>query len=195
MKLYMKLFGAFFRIGLFTFGGGYSMLPMLQREVVDKYGWATNDELLDCFSISQCTPGVIAVNSATLIGYKQAKLAGALFATIGVITPSIIIITIIAATLQNFMHIAAVAHAFAGIRVAVAALIVSAVIKLIKSNVLQQPAEDGKQGPGPFFKRHWLRLLLFILSFAIVAFFSVSPIFIVAGAILTGIALVGKAAA
>lgn len=131
---FLKLFGAFFRIGLFTFGGGYAMLPMLERECVDKYGWCTKDELLDMFAIGQCTPGVIAVNTATFIGRKQKGVFGALCSTLGVITPSLIIITILAAVLQNFADIPTVQHAMAGIRIAVAALILSISIKLIKSS-------------------------------------------------------------
>ena len=87
MPLLLDLFCAFFRIGLFTFGGGYAMLPLLQREIVEKKHWATEEELLDYFAVGQCTPGVIAVNTATFVGFKEEKLSGAIFATLGVVSP------------------------------------------------------------------------------------------------------------
>ncbi|MDD3921386.1 MAG: chromate transporter, partial [Eubacteriales bacterium] len=145
MYVYWDLFTSFFRIGLFTFGGGYAMLPMLQREVVEKRGWATEEELLNYFAVGQCTPGIIAVNTATFVGYKQKKTMGGVVATLGVVIPSIIIITAIAALLSNFAHIPAVQHAFSGIRIAVAALIVSAVIRLFRANVLQKSKESEPQ--------------------------------------------------
>ena len=97
MNVLIHLFMAFARIGAFTFGGGYAMLPMLQKEVVEKYHWATEDEIMDYYAIGQCTPGIIAVNTATFVGYKTAGIPGADLATLGMITPSIIIITVIAA--------------------------------------------------------------------------------------------------
>ena len=131
MKELFDLFLAFERIGALTFGGGYAMLPMLQKEVVDKYHWATEDELMDYYAIGQCTPGIIAVNTATFIGYKRRGLIGAAFSTLGMVFPSLVIITVIAAFIQNFAHIEAVQHAFAGIRVAVCVLILTAVTLLI----------------------------------------------------------------
>lgn len=138
MKELCSLFLAFARIGAFTFGGGYAMLPMLQKEVVEKYHWATEDELMDYFAIGQCTPGIIAVNTATFVGYKTKKVAGAVAATLGVITPSIIIITIIAAFLQNFADLPVVKHAFNGVRACVCVLIFNAVIKLAKKSVVDK---------------------------------------------------------
>lgn len=138
MKELASLFMAFARIGAFTFGGGYAMLPMLQKEAVEKYGWATEDELMDYFAIGQCTPGIIAVNTATFVGYKTKKIPGAIAATLGVITPSIIIITIIAAFLQNFAELAIVKHAFNGIRAAVCVLILNAVMNLAKKSVVDK---------------------------------------------------------
>lgn len=136
MKMVLKLFLTFARIGGFTFGGGYAMLPMLQKEVVERHGWATLEELMDYFAIGQCTPGVIAVNTATFIGYKQKGFWGAIFATLGAITPSIIIITIIAAFISNFQDFEIVQYAFGGIRAAVVALILSAVLKLSKKSII-----------------------------------------------------------
>ncbi len=137
-NIYGDLFLTFARIGGLTFGGGYAMLPMLQREVVDNRGWASEEELTDCYAVGQCTPGVIAVNTATYIGYKVKGIAGGIFATAGVVAPSLIIITLIAAFLQNFSDIAWVKHAFAGIRVVVTVMVLQTVIKLFKSVVLKK---------------------------------------------------------
>ena len=171
---FWRLFFAFFRIGLFTFGGGYAMLPMLEREVVEKYHWASQDELLNYFAIGQCTPGVIAVNTATFVGRKTMGIPGAVVATLGVITPSIIIILIIAMILSNFAEIEVVQKAFAGIRVAVCALIAASVVKLFKNNV-----------------KTLLSIILCIVAFLVVALFGQSPIYVVIGAIIVGL-LVGK---
>ncbi len=135
MNLLLDLFLSFARIGLFTFGGGYAMLPMLQREVVERRGWATEEELMDYYAIGQCTPGIIAVNTATFIGYKQFGIPGGILATLGVVSPSIVIITIIAAFLKNFADLAVVKHAFAGIRAVVCILILDSVLKLGKKSI------------------------------------------------------------
>ena len=138
MKLFIDLFFIFARIGGFTFGGGYAMLPMLQKEIVEKRSWATQEELMDYYAIGQCTPGIIAVNVATFIGVKLKGFWGAFFATLGVITPSIIIIMIIAAFISGFQDIEIVAHAFNGVRAAVVALILSSVLKLSKKSVVDK---------------------------------------------------------
>lgn len=139
MKLVIDLFTAFAKIGSFTFGGGYAMLPMIKKEVVERHGWATDQEILDYFAISQVTPGVIAVNTATFVGYKIAGIAGAISATLGVIFPSILIITIIAAFLTNFASLPAVIHAFNGIRACVYVLILNAVYNMAKKSVIDIP--------------------------------------------------------
>ena len=139
MKLVIDLFTAFAKIGSFTFGGGYAMLPMIKKEVVERHGWATDQEILDYFAISQVTPGVIAVNTATFVGYKIAGIAGAISATLGVIFPSILIITIIAAFLTNFASLPAVVHAFNGIRACVCVLILNAVYNMAKKSVIDIP--------------------------------------------------------
>ncbi len=136
MKLLFKLFVIFARIGGFTFGGGYAMLPMLQKEVVEKYGWATSEELMDYYAIGQCTPGVIAVNTATFIGYKIKGIPGAIFATLGVVAPSVVIVGVIAAFISGFKDFEVVQWAFSGIRAAVVALILSSVIKLCKKSLV-----------------------------------------------------------
>ena len=136
MKTLIQLFLIFARIGGFTFGGGYAMLPMLQKEVVDNKAWATYDELLDYYAIGQCTPGIIAVNVATFVGYKTKGVLGGISATLGVITPSIIIVGIIAAFLHGFQDYEVVQWAFAGIRAAVVALIINAIWKIAKKSLI-----------------------------------------------------------
>ena len=139
MNIYADLFLTFAKIGVCTFGGGYAMLPILQREVVEKKGWATDEELTDYFAVGQCTPGIIAVNTATFVGRSQAGIAGGVIATLGLVFPSLVIIMLIAAFLQNFMHLEFVVHAFNGVRAGVVALILSSVIKLFKNAVLDWP--------------------------------------------------------
>lgn len=135
MNIYLDLFITFFKIGLFTFGGGLAMLPMLEKEVVTNKKWATYDELIDYYAIGQCTPGIIAVNTATFIGYSQKKISGAVVATAGIIAPSIIIIILIASLMTSFADQPIVQHALAGIRIAVCVLIVQAVIKMAKTGI------------------------------------------------------------
>ena len=135
MNIYLDLFLTFARIGVCTFGGGYAMLPILQREVVDKKGWATNEELTDYYAIGQCTPGVIAVNLATFIGRKYKGVPGAIIATLGVVFPSVVIIAAIAAFISNFADIPAVQHAMHGVNACVLAMIAVSVQKLSKSTL------------------------------------------------------------
>ena len=139
MKLYLDLFLTFAKVGVCTFGGGYAMLPILQREIVEKKGWATEDQLADYYAVGQCTPGVIAVNTATFVGSSQKGLVGGVVATLGLVFPSIVIILAIAAFLSNFMHLEWVTHAFNGVRAGVVALILSSVIKLFQSAVKDWP--------------------------------------------------------
>lgn len=170
MKEYLELVWSFFKIGIMTFGGGYAMLPMIQREVVEKKGWATEEEILNYYAIGQCTPGVIAVNTATFIGDKCKGVLGGFLATLGVILPSLMIISVIAAVLNNFAEIAVVQHALAGIRVAVVVLVGFSVWKLMKSGV--------KDGFG------WC---LFVLVFLASAIFGVSPVLVVVLAAVAGL--------
>ena len=137
--LLLDLFLTFAKVGVMTFGGGYAMLPILQREVVEKKKWATEDQLADYYAVGQCTPGVIAVNTATFVGSNQAGVPGGVIATLGVVFPSIVIILAIAAFLSNFMHLEAVTHAFNGVRAGVVALILVSVIKLFKGAVKDAP--------------------------------------------------------
>ena len=172
IQLVDDLYLTFARIGVCTFGGGYAMLPILQREVVENRHWATEDELMDYYAIGQCTPGVIAVNTSTFIGCKTHGILGGIAATAGMITPSLIIITIIAAFIQQFAHLAVVQHAFAGIRIAVCALVLQSVWKMAKKGVVDVPTS-----------------VILLVTFAAVAFFGVSPVVMVIVAAIAGIAI------
>lgn len=170
MKTLIDLFFTFCRIGGLTFGGGYAMLPMIQKEIVEEKKWATEEEVLDYYAVGQCTPGIIAVNTATFIGYKVQGIIGAIVATLGVVFPSLIIITIIAALLKNFASYAIIQHAFSGIRVVVIALIISAILKLAKTSI-----------------KNSITLIIAILAFISVAFVNLSPIYIVVTAAFVGL--------
>lgn len=180
MNILLELFVSFAKVGVMTFGGGYAMLPILEREIVDKKGWAANEELMDYYAVGQCTPGIIAVNTATFIGYKTAGNLGSIVASIGVVFPSVVIITIIAGLIQNFADIPAVQSAFAGIRVCVCVLIFNSVIKLWKGAVKDKAALA-------------LCLIVFVLS----VFFKISPVIFVvlcgaAGILFTKLGVRGK---
>ncbi len=136
MNQLLELYWTFVKIGCVTFGGGYAMLPILERELVDKRHWTTMDDLRDYFSIGQCTPGIIALNVSTFIGEKRSGVKGALAATVGFLTGPILIILIIAMFLKNFASLPLVQHAFAGIRVCVCVLILQAVLRLWKKSVV-----------------------------------------------------------
>jgi chromate transporter len=130
---------AFVKIGGLTFGGGYAMLPMLQREIVEKHHWASEDDILDCYAIGQCTPGIIAVNTATLLGYKQRGVIGGIVATLGEVTPSLVIITFLSTILRQLEGNVIMDRAFGGIRVAVCVLILQAILKLYKKSIIDIP--------------------------------------------------------
>jgi len=135
MNEYLSLFLTFAKVGVLTFGGGYAMLPILQREVVESKHWATEEELMDYYAVGQCTPGIIAVNTATFIGRKQAGILGGVIATLGVAFPSLLIISLLSEVISRFSQVAVVQHAFAGIRVCVCVLIFNAVMKLAKKSI------------------------------------------------------------
>lgn len=174
MKTLLELFIAFAKIGVCTFGGGYAMLPLIKREVVENKKWATEEEIFDYYAIGQCTPGVIAVNTATFIGYKVKGVLGGFIATAGVVFPSFIIITAIATFINQFADIEVVQHAFNGIRVVVCALVLSAVISMVKKGV-----------------KDTLTFFIMLTIFALVAFFSLNPVFAVLGSGIIGM-LAGK---
>ncbi len=178
MKELLDLFFTFLKIGAVSFGGGYAMLPMLTREFCDKRDWVSDTELNDYFAIGQVTPGIIAVNVATFIGNKRRGIVGGIVATIGLVTAPVIIITLIAALLTNFADIEIVKHAFAGIRVCVCVLILSAILRLWKKSVPDIPALI-------------ICILLFVLSafgkhIPVIGAF-ISPVWLVLIAALTGI--------
>ena len=168
----LQLFLTFAKVGVMTFGGGMAMLPILQREVVENRGWATDEELTDYFAIGQCTPGIIAVNTSTFIGQKQKGVLGGVVATLGMVFPSLVIITALAGLITNFSHLEWVQHAFAGIRVCVCVLIFNAVVKLWKSAV-----------------RDVWGIVIFAAVLALTLFTSLSPIVFVLLAALAGILL------
>ena len=138
MHKLFKIFIAFAKIGVLTFGGGLSMLPMLRREIVEKHGWATDDQLLDYYAVGQCTPGIIAVNTATFIGFYEAGILGGIIATLGVVFPSVLIILIVASVLQGFLDAPLVMSALAGIRAVVCALLGHTVISLAKKSLVDK---------------------------------------------------------
>lgn len=166
MKNLWALFTSFFKTGLFTFGGGYAMLPLLKAETVGKRKWLTEDELLDYFSIGQCTPGIIAINVSTFCGYKVRGITGAVVATSGMILPSLIIITLIASVLNHFMDVPAVASAFAGIRLGVIALLANLIFDMGKKFYHDSKAKI-------------LHALVFILALGLLIFGGVSAVVIV----------------
>ncbi|MBP3493905.1 MAG: chromate transporter [Oscillospiraceae bacterium] len=170
MKELWTLFITFAKVGVMTFGGGYAMLPILQREVVEDKGWATDEELTDYFAIGQCTPGIIAVNTATFIGQKQKGILGGIFATLGLVFPSLLIISALAGVIDAFSHLVWVQHAFAGVRVCVCVLIFNAVLKLWKGAI----------------KDIWSGLI-FAVIFAASVFADLSPIIYVVVAAVAGI--------
>jgi len=129
------LFFTFSKIGLFTFGGGVAMLPMLEKEVVDNNKWCSLEELMDYYAIGQTTPGIIAVNTATFVGYKHRGIIGGLFATLGVITPSLIIITLISSLINNFSDLAIVKAALKGLGAGVCAILLPSLINIGKKSL------------------------------------------------------------
>ena len=172
MKILFELFVAFARVGVMTFGGGYAMLPIIEREIVDKRHWAELDEIMDYYAVGQCTPGVIAVNTATFVGYKLAGVPGGIAATIGVVFPSLIIITAIASVLTAFAEVPAVKSAFAGIRVCVCVLIFNSVVKLYKKAIVDKAT-----------------FALFVVVFILSVLLDVSPVVFVLICAAVGIAL------
>lgn len=172
VKRYLEIFLTFAKIGVMTFGGGMTMLPILQREIIDNKGWADEAELMDYYALSQCTPGIIAVNISTFIGQKLKGILGGIVATLGVVFPSLVIITILAGVITNFSHLKVIQDAFAGIQVSVCVLIFNAAVKLLKKAVIDKRT-----------------LLIFLLVLAGGVFLNISPVWFVILAALAGIFL------
>ena len=166
----LSLFFTFFRIALFTFGGGYAMIPLIQREVVEKKKWLTDDDLLEIVAIAESTPGPIAINTATFVGTRRRGFFGAFFATLGVVLPSFIIIFVIANLLQQFAHIRAVQYAFWGIRAGVLALMIKALVNMAKK-----------------CRRHLVSYAIVLLAFVAVAFLSLPVILVLVACALVGL--------
>lgn len=174
MRDLWELFIIFARMGAFTFGGGYAMLPIIQSEIVEKRQWATNEEIMDYYAIGQMTPGIIAVNTATFIGYKIKGVIGGIVATLGMVAPSIVIITVIAAFFKNFANYPIVQHAFGGIRLVVIALIAQTVYTMAKKTVKDK-----------------ITLALFIIGFILLVATPISAVWIIIASAVIGI-LVSK---
>jgi chromate transporter len=170
VKKIFKIFFIFFKIGSFTFGGGYAMLPIIKRELVDNLGWIQEEDIYNYYAIGQSTPGIIAVNTATMTGYSLQGVKGALAATTGFILPSLIIITFIASFFKRFQEISIFQHAFTAIQIAVVALIIDIVIKM------WQKSDKSK-----------FSFLLFILAFLLLVLFDVSPVFVILGSAAAGV--------
>lgn len=175
MKRLFEIFGIFFKIGLFTIGGGYAMLPIIQKEVVESKGWMTDEEFLDAISLTNSLPGPLATNSATFVGYRVAGVLGSVAAVLGAATPSVIIILLISMVFHNIIEYPVVQNVFNGVRPAVVALILYAVIKLAKSAKV-----------GEYF--NWLVALA---GFAAISVFGLHPIVVVVCAALYGLFLRG----
>ncbi len=172
---YLDLFLTFARIGVLTFGGGYAMLPIIQREVVEKKGWVSEAEVMDYYAIGQCTPGVIAVNTATFTGRKIKGNLGGIVATAGVVFPSVVIITVIAALIHGFSSLTLVQDALAGIRVCVCVLIFNSVLKMWKKAVIDK-----------------VTLVLYLAILIASVFFDASPVLMVVIAACAGLAVKGR---
>lgn len=170
MKELWTLFYVFAKIGVITFGGGYAILPNIRKEVVENKKWATDEEVLNYYAVGQCTPGVIAVNTATFIGFKRKGIIGAIFATAGIIFPSLVIIMIIAKFIRNFTDIIWVKYIFNGIRISVCALILNTVINMWNKGV-----------------KDFFGVIVYFITLALCILFDVSPVIIVILSILAGI--------
>lgn len=166
----LRLFLTFLRIGAFTFGGGYAMIPLIQKEIVEQKKWMTDEEILEIVAISESTPGPIAINAATFVGWRVAGFFGALAATVGVVLPSFVIISVLSFVLKEFSELRAVRYAFFGIRAGVLALIVKALWSMFK----QCPKD-------------LVSCLLMALAFLAVAVFSVNVLWVILGCALLGL--------
>jgi len=170
VKKLLSLFVTFFKIGAFTFGGGYAMIPLIQKEVAENKKWITDKEILDVVAIAESTPGPIAINSATFVGYKVCGFWGAFFSTLGVVVPSFVIILLISFVLREFAEYRAVKYAFMGIRAGVLALVLKALISMYK------------QCP-----KNLVSYVLAGLAFLIVTIFDINVLFVIIGCGVAGL--------
>ena len=172
LKRFFDLYFTFVKIGTFTIGGGLAMMPMMQKELIDKKRWMTEEDLIDYYAVGQSTPGMIAVNVSTFVGYNQLGILGGIVATLGMVSPSIIIITILAGLINSIDEYPMVQKALRGINVAVAALFTSVIVKFVKKTI-KKP----------------LHVLLMLISFTLVYFFKLQSFWIILAAILCGVVI------
>ena len=169
-KTLWQVFATFFKIGAFTFGGGYAMIPLIQRETVDNHKWVTEDDILEIIAIAESTPGPIAINSATFVGYRTCGVLGSVAATLGVVLPSFVIIFAISFVLRQFQELKAVQYAFQGIRAGVMALLCKALWGMYKKN-----------------KKNWASYTIMAGSFLLTAVLDVSVLPVLAGCAVFGL--------
>lgn len=169
-KVLWQVFSSFFKIGAFTFGGGYAMIPLIQNEAVEKRHWVTDDDILEVVAIAESTPGPIAINSATFVGYKAAGILGSVCATLGVVLPSFVLILILSFVLQQFQQVQAVQYAFRGIRAGVLALLVKALWTMYKKS-----------------PKGWAAYVVTGASFVLTAIFEINVIFVIIGCAVFGL--------
>lgn len=168
-KVLWQVFSSFFKIGAFTFGGGYAMIPLIQNEAVEKRHWVTDEDILEVVAIAESTPGPIAINSATFVGYKAAGILGSVCATLGVVLPSFVVILVLSFVLQQFQQVQAVQYAFQGIRAGVLALLVKALWTMYKKS-----------------PKGWVGYVVMGASFILTAVFDINVIFVIIGCALFG---------
>ena len=168
MRKNLELFWSFFKLGCVTFGGGLAMMPLLQKEAVTKKGWVTNDDVVDFYAISQTIPGIVAANVATMVGHRVNRFWGSLFSLLGMITPSIIVICIVAALLKQYQDVVWVQNALKGINIAVIVLLHGMIIKMHK-NIFDV-----------------LTFLIALAAFVLISFFNVTPTLVIIGAAILG---------
>ncbi len=169
LRQFLELYFAFFKIGAFTFGGGLAMMPIMQRELIERRGWITEEELIDYFAIGQSTPGIIAVNVATFVGYKRLGWLGGIIGTVGVVSPSLIIIMILAGAISSVDKYPFAQKALRGINVGVAALLTSVIVKFSKKTI----------------KSVWNAFFM-LLAFVLIYFLKVQSVWIIIASLITG---------
>ena len=169
-SLLFKIFATFFKIGGFTFGGGYAMIPLIQKEAVEKNKWVTDDDILEIIAIAESTPGPIAINSATFVGYRACGVLGSFFATLGVVLPSFLVILAISFVLRQFQELRAIQYAFQGIRAGVLALLFKALWGMYKKT-----------------PKGWVSYVVMAGAFLATAFLHVNVLYVIIGCAVFGL--------
>ncbi|MEG0443840.1 MAG: chromate transporter [Carnobacterium sp.] len=182
--IYLQLFWSFFQVGLFSFGGGYAALPLIQEQVIEVHSWLSSTEFIDILTISQMTPGPIAINASTFVGTKIAGLPGAIIATIGCVTPSAILVLTLATLYYKYKGLNMVQGVIKGLRPAVVALIASAGLSILLTALFNK-----ETFPVQFADLNWVALVLFLLSLFILRKFKLNPIYIMLFAGFLGVLL------